>query len=381
MSGHFDFGNNEDVAGRCKADKLTDITSSRRLGLIFDFQQERLSAQLFLAQGEDEDHAWAFPCLELIRVSQRMVPRDWRERWKEAGGKLYDGRMIALRNDPIWRKISRFGSPVPPFDFNSGMGLEEVDRFEAEGLGIQLPEDGEEIRELEEMPSDEEIDAAIQKAIQHEKEEIEKNTKSVAEALGVRVGKPMTFKEANELRANPNYETGALEYAINCQSCVIANELRRRGLDVEARPRVRGLDDEQFKVAQDETRAWETVDGKRPRPVSSGRILENTKPQDALSEITQDVGRYFVTVYWKKFPDGSGGGGHVFTAERLKGGVLRIYDPQSGKIGSLFGGGEFEVFWKKMSSSTGFRVLRVDNLKLKSGFNVRQIVMENQKKT
>lgn len=133
--------------------KLTDITSSRRLGLIFDFQQERLSAEIFLAQGDDQDHAWAFPCLELIRVSQRMVPRPWRERWKEAGGKLYDGRMIALRNDPIWRKISRFGSPVPPFDFNSGMGLEEVDRFEAEGLGIQLPEDGLDVDGLEEALS------------------------------------------------------------------------------------------------------------------------------------------------------------------------------------------------------------------------------------
>lgn len=32
--------------------KLTDITSSRRLGLIFDFQQERLSAEIFLAQGD-----------------------------------------------------------------------------------------------------------------------------------------------------------------------------------------------------------------------------------------------------------------------------------------------------------------------------------------
>ena len=131
--------------------KLTDIASSRRLGLIFDFQQERLSAEIFLAQGEDQDHAWAFPCLELIRVSQRMVPRPWRERWKEAGGKLYDGRMIALRNDPIWRKISRFGSPVPPFDFNSGMGLEEVNRFEAEGLGIQLPEEAEGGSEPEEV--------------------------------------------------------------------------------------------------------------------------------------------------------------------------------------------------------------------------------------
>ena len=349
--------------------KLTDITSSRRLGLIFDFQQERLSAEIFLAQGEDQDHAWAFPCLELIRVSQRMVPRPWRERWKEAGGKLYDGRMIALRNDPIWRKISRFGSPVPPFDFNSGMGLEEVNRFEAEALGVELPSDGDEARELEDVPSDEEIDTAIQKAIQHEKEEIEKNTKSVAEALGVSVGKPMTFKEANELRANPNYETGALEYAINCQSCVIANELRRRGLDVEARPRVRGLDDEQFKIAQDETRAWETVLGGRAKAVSSGPIIDGVSPQEALSAITSETGRYFVTIWWKR-----GSGCHIFTAERLSGGVLRLYDPQSGSIGSLSGGGAFVGYWDAMSLKKGLRVLKVDSLKIRNGFGVSRVV-------
>lgn len=71
----------------------------------------------------------------------------------EAGGKLYDGRMIALRNDPIWRGISRFGSPVPPFDFNSGMGLEEVNRFEAEALGVELPEDDLDVDGLEEALS------------------------------------------------------------------------------------------------------------------------------------------------------------------------------------------------------------------------------------
>ncbi|MBR5623237.1 MAG: hypothetical protein IKW49_08645 [Opitutales bacterium] len=156
--------------------KLTDITSSRRLGLIFDFQQERLSAEIFLAQGEDQDHAWAFPCLELIRVSQRMVPRDWRARWKEAGGKLYDGRMIALRNDPIWRKISRFGSPVPPFDFNSGMGLEEVNRFEAEALGVELPEDDLEVDELEEALSlAEEATPKVVAATNSEANEVLKN--------------------------------------------------------------------------------------------------------------------------------------------------------------------------------------------------------------
>lgn len=349
--------------------KLTDITSVRRLGLIFDFQQERLSAQLFLAQGEDEDHAWAFPCLELIRVSPRDNPRNWKARWTEAGGKLYDGRMVALRNDPIWRRISRFGSPVPPFDFNSGMGLEEVNRFEAEALGVELPEEGEEVQDPEGVPSDEEVDSAIKKVFQQEKDAIEQNTKQVAEMLGITPGKPMSFKEANELRANPNYETGALEYALNCQSCVVANELRRRGLDVEARPRVRGLDAEQFKIAQDETRAWETVFGGRAKTVSSGPIVGGESSEGALSAITRDTGRYFVTLWWMK-----GSGCHIFTAERLKGGVLRLYDPQTGSVGSLSGGGNFEGYWNAMDREKGFRVLKVDALKIRNGFNVDRVV-------
>lgn len=47
--------------------------------------------------------------------------------------------MIALRDDPVWRKISRFGSPTPPFDFNSGMGLSEISITEAERLGVIKP--------------------------------------------------------------------------------------------------------------------------------------------------------------------------------------------------------------------------------------------------
>ncbi|MBE6400725.1 MAG: hypothetical protein E7037_01640 [Verrucomicrobia bacterium] len=118
---------------------LEDITSSRRLGLIYDFQRERMDAEILLARGSDPDHAWAYPALELVRKEARMAPRDWRERWRDAGGKLYAGRMIALRDDPVWQKISRFGSPTPPFDFNSGMGLSEISITEAERLGVIKP--------------------------------------------------------------------------------------------------------------------------------------------------------------------------------------------------------------------------------------------------
>lgn len=116
--------------------RLTDITSRRRLELIyrmnteeaFEFGRHKTSQAPALRE--------AFPARELIRVESREVPRSWRERWTAAGGKLYGGRMIALLNDPIWTAISRFGRPYPPFDFGSGMGLATVERAEAERLGV-----------------------------------------------------------------------------------------------------------------------------------------------------------------------------------------------------------------------------------------------------
>jgi hypothetical protein len=44
--------------------------------------------------------------------------------------------MIALKNDPIWKAISRFGRPYPPFDFNSGMWIKPVNRATAIKAGL-----------------------------------------------------------------------------------------------------------------------------------------------------------------------------------------------------------------------------------------------------
>lgn len=67
------------------------------------------------------------------------VPRKWERRWADAGGKFFDGRMIALKTDPIWIKISRFDRPYPPFDFGSGMGLRNITREESDALGLTQP--------------------------------------------------------------------------------------------------------------------------------------------------------------------------------------------------------------------------------------------------
>lgn len=78
----------------------------------------------------------AFPAQELIRICDSKTPRDWTDRWNLAGGKTFGGRMVALKDDPIWTRISRFGIPWPPFDFGSGMGIRDIDYDEAVKLGL-----------------------------------------------------------------------------------------------------------------------------------------------------------------------------------------------------------------------------------------------------
>lgn len=124
------------TTGKSGAGTVRDIRSSARLGLIFD-QQTRSAAEFAnWKTGQDADVLDAFPCQELIRVEERQVPRQWASRWQAAGGKFYEGRMIARKDSPVWTRISRFGTPWPPFDFGSGMGVEDVSRDEAERLGV-----------------------------------------------------------------------------------------------------------------------------------------------------------------------------------------------------------------------------------------------------
>jgi hypothetical protein len=120
---------------------LQDLSSARRLRLIADMNLQQAQERARFKMGQDPDMLDNFPAQELVRMESRMVPRQWRQRWAEAGGKFFDGRMIALKSDPVWVKISRFGRPWPPFDFGSGMGIEDVERGEAEALGLIAPEE------------------------------------------------------------------------------------------------------------------------------------------------------------------------------------------------------------------------------------------------
>ena len=120
---------------------ITDLHSKARLGLIVETNVRQARGWAQWKEGTTAGALAAFPAQELVRVRDRKVPREWDQRWAAAGGRLYGGRKVALKNDPVWTKISRFGTPWPPFDFNSGMGVQDIDWDEAVELGLLKDDD------------------------------------------------------------------------------------------------------------------------------------------------------------------------------------------------------------------------------------------------
>lgn len=119
---------------------IQDITSEVRTELIVQTQVGKAYGFANWKAGQDEDALDAFPAQELVRIRDAAAPRDWEARWTKAGGSVIDGRMVALKGDGIWSRISRFGTPYPPYDFGSGMWVEDVSRAEAVDLGLMTPD-------------------------------------------------------------------------------------------------------------------------------------------------------------------------------------------------------------------------------------------------
>ena len=123
-------------------ERLTDPGSMSRANVIIDTNAGMAAGYATAIQSNSYGARLAFPAQELVRIEERQVPRSWQNIWRSHGGKIYPGgRMIALKEDPIWSAISRFGTPYPPFDFNSGMGVDDVSYEEALKLGV-IPSEG-----------------------------------------------------------------------------------------------------------------------------------------------------------------------------------------------------------------------------------------------
>ena len=121
---------------------IHDLFSQARLDVIIKTNVAQARGYMQYAEGMSPGAFAAFPAQEFTRIRHSREPRkDWPQRWAKAGGKTYGGKMIALKDDPVWERLSVFGNPFPPFDWGSGMGVLDVDRKTAIRLGLVSDEE------------------------------------------------------------------------------------------------------------------------------------------------------------------------------------------------------------------------------------------------
>ncbi|GEM_PF-5875185 len=86
--------------------------------------------------GLDEDSLYYSPAWELVPCGEGIISIDWKARWCSAGGKLFGGRMLALKSDRVWEAISIYGLPFAPFDIYDSMVAMRRSRDECVRVGL-----------------------------------------------------------------------------------------------------------------------------------------------------------------------------------------------------------------------------------------------------
>lgn len=88
---------------------------------------------------EDPDVLDAFPAQRLLFVATEWPAarkQKWIDKWTSAGGRIVKGDLVALKNDPVWRRMTGRKKWTPPFDREGLVDAEDVPREDAERLGL-----------------------------------------------------------------------------------------------------------------------------------------------------------------------------------------------------------------------------------------------------
>lgn len=115
---------------------IKDIQSERRLALIFDTQVKAAHDFGNWKQGMDPDVLDQFPAQRFIRVVDVTAPRQIHAENEGVVRLKTDLQFWLSMNSP---EAGGFGVPWGPWGFNSGMDVEDVERDEAEALGLIDP--------------------------------------------------------------------------------------------------------------------------------------------------------------------------------------------------------------------------------------------------
>ena len=136
-----------------KRGTIQDLASTGRTNLVIKTNTQIAQGFGYDRQGQSDAILDQWPAQELFRAEARTKERRWLERWERAGAAtgdsigigwtIYRGRMIALKNHPIWDALGNsnifedgLNNPYPPFAFGSGMDVRDVDRDTAMEIGL-----------------------------------------------------------------------------------------------------------------------------------------------------------------------------------------------------------------------------------------------------
>lgn len=186
-----------------------------------------------------------------------------------------------------------------------------------------------------------------------------KNNDTLKEAIGEK-GEPLSPHEAMS-GANPFFDKHYEEFSGNCQRCVVAYELRRRGYDVTAQAT---FDNDKLPFRVDKFNSDGSQNAywmgafQNAKPIAVGTRNYVTRKEGIEKTISN------IEKKMRKFGDGSRAiiqfktskSGHVFSVENVKG-VITYMDPQVGKY----------VIINKMledASISRTQVIRTDNLRI-----------------
>ncbi|WP_417303116.1 toxin glutamine deamidase domain-containing protein [Ellagibacter isourolithinifaciens] len=176
---------------------------------------------------------------------------------------------------------------------------------------------------------------------------------SLKEAIGSK-GAPNSIAES-VVKTNPNYNASYREFSENCQRCVVAYELNRRGYNVTALPTFKG--DTLPNVAHYNMKSG-TFEGRWKGAFRNAKTVNVGAKTEAgaIANIESAMKSYgsgsraVVQIFYK------GGGGHVFNVENQRGRIVYV-EAQAGKMKNI------ERTMRSVDSMS-VNLVRTDNLKL-----------------
>lgn len=193
---------------------IKDLSSTRRLQVAIDTNVE-------LARGWSQRQTslqnYVRPAQELYRAGEAKKPRDWQSLWGQAAEAVgWEGvsptrPFVALKTSPIWRALSRFDQPYPPFDFGSHMRVRSVTLAAARDAGLlSSEEEAAEAREKQRKEALSSLNENVECTPQVTERELREQLAGVLQGLAEWRGNTLVMTDPNGTRPYPPEEIGAI---------------------------------------------------------------------------------------------------------------------------------------------------------------------------